>query len=65
MAFNLMTRLEFKLKRGDELSQTEINHMIVIIIEIQKRMDMTWERERTRHPDLWRNKLDEIHLGHE
>ena len=44
LCFNLMIMLELKLNRGDYLNQTEIDLMIMLIFEIQKRMDLETSR---------------------
>jgi len=45
IAFNFMSMIEFKLKKGGKVNQIEIRLMDMLMNEIQKRIDMEKERE--------------------
>lgn len=49
IAFNIMSMIEFKLNRGDKVSEKEINLIKLIMNEIQRRID----KEREANTVYW------------
>ncbi len=51
MAFNFMSMIEFKLKKGGKVNELEIRLMTLLMNEIEKRIEM--EREREANTVYW------------
>ena len=59
ISFNLMVMLESKLKLDGEFNQSEILLMVMLMVEIQKRINMMREIERERVENLGEINLNQ------
>ena len=51
MAFNFMSMIEFKLKKGGKVNELDMRLMTLLMNEIEKRIEM--EREREANTVYW------------